>query len=79
VRVHFSTDPGTAEPGRDYQPRSGQLVFEDGENLKTFTIPIRADADREGAETVRLLLRRPHGGAVLGVPSEAVLTITDKP
>jgi uncharacterized delta-60 repeat protein len=79
VSVHYSTDPGTASPGRDYQPRSGQLVFEDGENLKTFTIPIRADNDSEGAETVRLLLRQPHGGAVLGSPSESVLTITDKP
>ncbi len=79
VTVHYSTDAGTAEPGRDYQPRSGQLVFGDGENLKTFTIPIRADNDSEGAETVRLLLRQPRGGAVLGVPNEALLTIAGPP
>lgn len=77
VSVHYSTTPGTAQPGQDYQPRSGQLVFEDGESLKTFTIPLRADRLRPEAGTVTLVLRQPKGGAGLGSPQEAVLTITE--
>ncbi len=67
----------TAEAGKDYQETQGTLTFQDGETLKSFTVPILDDKSMEPDETVRLLLFGPSGGAELGDPSEAILTIQD--
>ena len=81
VTVHFATvaevGAGKATAGVDYEPRSQTLTFAAGQATVTATIPIMPDTLAEGAETVKLLLTGPAGGAVLGSPAEATLTIQD--
>ena len=74
VTVDFDTSPGTAQPGSDYQPRSGQLTFADGVSVNTFNVPIVPDFEAETNETVTLTLMR-AGGATIGSNSTAILTI----
>lgn len=74
--VAYATSNGTATAGQDYVAVSGTLNFAPGETAKTFIVPILNDTEVEGDETVNLTLSNPMGG-VLGVPSNAVLTITD--
>jgi hypothetical protein len=79
VTVNYGTAPGTAKGGTDFTPVSGTLTFAPGEKVKTFTVPLRADALVDGNETVLLGLAGPTGGALLGPVSSAVLTILDAP
>src|SRR5262249_15116671 len=84
VSVNYATSNGTATAGSDYTATSGTLIFGDGETSKTFTIPITNDTAVESDETVNLTLSDPTGGASLGSPASAVLTIhsddtTDQP
>jgi hypothetical protein len=50
--VDFSVSDGSAIAGQDYVFTNGTLVFNDGENLKTFTVPILNDTVGEGVETI---------------------------
>jgi hypothetical protein len=77
--VHYATSNGTAHAGTDYTATSGTLTFNPGVTSKTFTIPILNDGVADGNETVNLTLSGPTGGAALGSPSAAVLTITEFP
>ncbi len=77
VSVDYTTGGGTATPFTDYTPASGTLVFGDGETTKTFNITLADDLIPEPTETVNLMLSNPIGGAALGAPSTAVLTIFD--
>ncbi len=77
VSVQYATSDGTARAGSDYTATSGTLTFADGETSKTFTVTILNDALTEGQETVQLILTNATGGAVLGTPNLAVLTISD--
>ncbi|RME10613.1 MAG: hypothetical protein D6802_08910 [Ardenticatenia bacterium] len=77
VSVQYSTSDGSARAGSDYTATAGTLTFADGETVKTFTIPILGDALFEGDETVNVSLFNPSGGATLGTPNQAILTITD--
>ena len=77
VTVDYQTSDGTAIDGSDYTATSGTLTFSEGETSKTFIIIIKDDTQYEGKETVNLTLSSPTGGAMLGEPSSAVLTIID--
>jgi YVTN family beta-propeller protein len=78
VGASFATSDGTATAGSDYTAASGTLSWADGDSApKTFVVPILQDALVEGNETVNLTLSAPTGGATLGAPSTAVLTIVD--
>src|SRR5207302_1979190 len=48
-----------------------------GENMKTFSVPIINDTLVEGDETFQVVLSAPSGGAQLLSPSNAVVTIID--
>src|SRR5262249_37339143 len=75
VTVNYATSNGTATAGSDYTATSGTLTFAARETSKTFTIPTLDDTLVETNETVSLLLSSPTGGASLGNPAAAVLTI----
>ncbi|MGB5456019.1 MAG: Calx-beta domain-containing protein [Gammaproteobacteria bacterium] len=77
VGVDYATGDGTAVAGSDYTAVIGNLSFADGVTSQTFTIEIRDDTDYEGDETVNLSLSNPTGGAGLGSPATAVLTIAE--
>jgi uncharacterized delta-60 repeat protein/uncharacterized repeat protein (TIGR01451 family) len=77
VSVNFSTAPGTAIPIGDYQNVNVNLVFADGETNKTVLVPVFDNTSVSGARTVLLTLANPTGGATLGNPSTATLTILD--
>ena len=79
VSVTFATSNGTATAPGDYTAVVSQTVsFANGDTAsKTVNIPIIDDTTVEGNETVNLALTAPTGGATLGSPSTAVLTITD--
>jgi hypothetical protein len=75
--ANYATSNGSAIVGSDYTATSGPLTFGGGETYKTFTVPIINDSVAETSKTVILALSAPTGGAVLGSPSTAVLTIWD--
>ena len=78
VSVNYATSNGTAVANSDYVAQSGTLTFADGDATpKTFTVPIIDNTVYEPSETVNLTLSAPTGGAGLGTPSAAVLTIND--
>ena len=79
VSVNYTTGTGgTATAGDDYVPTSGTLNWADGDRSpKTFTVRLGQDAPGEPDETVILTLSSPGGGATLGMPSTATLTIVD--
>ena len=47
-------DGGTAQPGVDFEPREEFLDFDMRRNRQTFRVPIHADHEFEGDETVRV-------------------------
>src|SRR4029434_2691583 len=76
VGVSFATSNGTATAGSDYTTTTQTISFANGDTAnQTGSIPILDDTTFEGNETVNLSLRSPTGGATLGSPSSAVLTI----
>lgn len=78
VSVGYSTANGSAQAGSDYSAVSGTLNWADNDDdNKSFQVPILADADDEANETVQLSLSSPGGGASLGSPAAATLTIQD--
>ena len=78
MSVAYATANGSAQAGTDYTAASGTLNWADNDdNPKTFQVPVSDDASDEANETVQLSLSNPGGGATLGSPSAATLTIQD--
>ena len=75
--VQYRTVDGSAVAGEDYFAARGTLTFKQGETTKTFTVRILSDSRDEPNETFTVLLENPGGGATLGIPSSALVTITD--
>ena len=66
VRVDYVTVDGTAVAGRDYEPKSGTLVFGRRDLTKTIWVPVEFDAAYEETETETMTLRlsNPRGGQI---------------
>jgi hypothetical protein len=82
VSVQFTATAGTAAPGQNFTPTTQTVTFADDDTTpKTITVPILDDQVVTSNLTVNLALSNPTGGANLGTPSTAVLTIleTDQP
>lgn len=78
VSVTMSTSNGSAQAGSDYVATTETVTFSPGNNQpKLVIIPILDDPLDENDETINLQLSNPTGGAVLGAPATAVLTILD--
>jgi hypothetical protein len=78
VSVDVNVSGGTAVAGEDYTVATNTtLTFADGIQSQQFIITIINDAFYEGDKTVNLTLSNVTGGATLGNPSAAVLTITE--
>ncbi len=89
VNVDYATDDtgastncaalltGLASQRCDFTTSLGTLKFAANETQKTVSIPINLDAYAEGPETFTVTLSNPTGGAILGVPATAIVTIND--
>ncbi|MFL5840092.1 MAG: Calx-beta domain-containing protein [Thermoleophilaceae bacterium] len=77
VTVDYATSDGSATGGSDYTATSGTLTFGPGEATKSFTVPVGSDSAHEDAETFQVTLSNPGGGASLGSPAGATVTIAD--
>ena len=78
VSVNCATTSGSAAAGSDYITASHTLQWADGDSSsKAFHVSIVNDSDVEEDETLNLTLSNPTGGATLGSPGSAVLTIVD--
>ncbi|HYO13979.1 MAG TPA: plastocyanin/azurin family copper-binding protein [Thermoanaerobaculia bacterium] len=77
VSVTFGAIAGSASAA-DFTAVSGTLAWADNDDSpKTFTVATANDAASEGNETVQLRLTNPTGGATLGSPNTALLTLQD--
>jgi hypothetical protein len=78
VAVPCGTVSGIASPRCDFTSAAGTLHWDSGDNAaKTFIVLISDDDYVEGTESLTLTLSNPTGGAQLGSPSTAILTIAD--
>jgi hypothetical protein len=75
VRVSFSTVPGSAAEGEDYEKTSGVIEFAPGELTRSIEIRILGDTVPEADETFTVMLSNPQN-ATIDTPS-AVIVITN--
>ena len=75
VTVDFATSSGTATAPADYPETTGTLTLNHGETSKSFFISFVKDNLFEPEETLTVTLSNPTGGATLGTPTSATLTI----
>ncbi|XP_041926588.1 adhesion G-protein coupled receptor V1 [Alosa sapidissima] len=76
VSVKFIAVPITATFGEDFSIASSDVVLLEGETSKPVPILIINDKEPELEETFRIqLLNQTTGGAQLGVPTQAIITI----
>ncbi|HVM59954.1 MAG TPA: Calx-beta domain-containing protein [Verrucomicrobiae bacterium] len=77
VTVNFNTQDGSAQAGVDYSNTTETVTFSSGTVSNTVAIPLIAPPPNalKTNQTVKLVLSNPTGGAALGSPSRAILTI----
>lgn len=83
VAVNYTLGSGTATGGAacggavDYVNTGNTISFANGETSKTFTVGICLDSNVESNETFTVSLSSPTGGATLGTPATAAVTIVN--
>jgi predicted outer membrane repeat protein len=78
VSVDFFTSPGTAASPADFLAAMGTLTWADGDGApKSFQVTLVNDLLVEPSETFGVTLTNPQGGAALGAPFVAAVTILD--
>ncbi|UCF95114.1 MAG: hypothetical protein JSW39_13505, partial [Desulfobacterales bacterium] len=75
--VDYVTSDGTAKVGVDYIESSGTLTFEPGETTQAIIVSLVDDGLQEGNKLFKISLSNAGGGALLGLPSSADITIFD--
>ena len=73
--VQYSTSPGTASAGSDFQTSSGTVTFSLGSTTAQISVPIINDTIPEGEETFTVTLNNPSSDSVLSNPQTTVVTI----
>ena len=74
--INYSAAPGTAEPN-DFGEIDEGIIFVSGDNLEQEPVEIDDDSNFEGEETVKLALRDPTNGALLGDQMNSKIVIND--
>jgi hypothetical protein len=78
VSVQYSTGGGSATAGSDYEATQGTLTWGNNDDgTRQVSVPILEDTEDEGNETFLVTLSNPTGGASLGSPAAATVTIRD--
>ena len=77
VTVNYATEDGSATAGSDYTATSATLTFADGDTSKTFSVSITDDSTYEGNESLTVSLSNATGGASVGTPGVATVTIVE--
>ena len=72
-----ATGGATCAAGVDFINTGGTVSFANGVSTQTFTVAICNDTVFEGDETFNVTLSAATGGATIGTPSTAMVTITD--
>jgi hypothetical protein len=75
ITVNFNTSDGSAKAGVNYTATSVTVTDADGVVSNTVAIPLIPPTALTTNQTVKLALSIPTGGAALGSPSQAVLTL----
>ncbi|HEX2112364.1 MAG TPA: Calx-beta domain-containing protein [Gaiellaceae bacterium] len=65
VTALYATAGGTATPSADYVPTAGTLRFAPGQSIKTITVTVVGDTQREPDETFYVNLSDPSPNAVI--------------
>ena len=78
LSVQYATSDDTAVAGKDYTEKSGTLSFGPGVMIRTFTVPVINNAIADNNRMLKLTLSAPGGGALLGTPAVATLTIVNE-
>lgn len=65
VSVAFATTAGTATAGNDYIHTSGVLSWNNGESVKTISVPVIGDLDDEADETFGVQLSNPTNADII--------------
>jgi len=80
VTVDYTTEPGTAVPGRDFTPVSGTLTFtEGGPREQTFSVATFDNAKDDGDRRVLLRLSNPTGVEPSILMQAAATILDDEP
>lgn len=75
VSVTYTTVPGTAQPGLNYNSTVGSVTFGNGESIKYATVTLPNNHLAQGPVNFSLFLSNPTGGATLADPTNATVTI----
>jgi OmpA family protein/Calx-beta domain-containing protein len=76
VAVSFATSDGTGKAGTNYTATTQTVTFADGDaTAKTIGVPVKVSGTVGNSFTVDLALSGASGGAALGSPATAVLTV----
>jgi hypothetical protein len=64
VTVGYSTTPGTATAGADYETTGGTLTFDPGVSTRPVSVVVHADSQQEGPETFQVNLSDASGAPI---------------
>lgn len=78
LAVSYATVDGTAAAGSDYISAQGELVFEDGETVKTITLQVLNDGKKEQQESFGVRLFQPSLQGAVGEVDTLQVIIKDK-